>query len=67
VADEEWVWRTAGMSLTVEVRSTRRETSPNATLSTTNPKMAGINSGNRDEKLASKHLSHGMARRQREN
>ena len=29
--------------------------------------MAGINSGNRDEKLASKHLSHGMARRQREN
>jgi len=41
VADEEWVWRTAGMSLTVEGRSTRRETSPNATLSTTNPTWLG--------------------------
>lgn len=29
-------------------------------------RMAGIDPGNRDEKLATNHLSHGMARLQRE-
>jgi hypothetical protein len=51
------------MKLTGENRSTRRETCPSATLSTTNPTWtdSGSNPGLRGEKPATNRLSHGTA------
>jgi hypothetical protein len=51
------------MKLTGENRSTRGETCPSATLSTTNPTRtdAGPNPGLRGERPATNRLSHGTA------
>jgi hypothetical protein len=51
------------MTLTGENRSTRRKTSPSATLSTTNPTWhePGSNPGLRGGRPAANRLSHGTA------
>jgi hypothetical protein len=52
------------MKLTRQNRSTRRETCPSATLSTTNATWTdpGSTPGLRDERQATNRLSHGTAR-----
>jgi len=53
---DEWVWNIAGIRLTGESRSTRKESGHIITSTTTRP---GLNEGLRGEMPANNRLSHG--------